>query len=633
MAKKQFKAESKRLLDLMINSIYTNKEIFLRELISNASDAVDKLYYNEGGAGLVREELAIHLAADKEARTLTLTDKGIGMTKEELESNLGTIAKSGTFAFKQENEKKEDIDIIGQFGVGFYSAFMVAKRVEVTSRAYGSDEAWCWASEGADGYTVTEAARDAAGSTIVLYLKDDAEEENYSSYLDEYRLRELVRKYSDYIRYPITMMCSRSQMVEGTDKDEKGEYKTPEYRTVYELETLNSMVPLWKRRKSELKEEDYNRFYSEKFFDYEAPLHTVHTAAEGLVSYNALLFVPGRAPYDYYTKNFEKGLQLYSNGVLIMEKCADLLPDHFSFVKGVVDSPDLSLNISREMLQQDRQLKTIANALEKKIRNELAGLLKDDREKYEKFFEAFGLQLKFGLYQSYGMKKDLLQDLLLFHTSHESKYAALAEYVERMGEEQKYIYYACGETVAKLEQLPTTELLKDKGYEILYLTDDVDEFLMKMLAKYGEKELKNVADPDLGLETEAEKEEIRQAAESNKDLLTAIKEALGDKVAEVTVTGRLKNHPACLSARGQVSLEMEKVLSAMPNQPEKITAEKVLELNANHPVFRKMQLAHAADAAKVATYATVLYNQARLIEGLPIEDPVAYTSAVCELIG
>ncbi len=633
MAKKQFKAESKRLLDLMINSIYTNKEIFLRELISNASDAVDKLYYNEGGAGLNREDLAITLAADKDERTLTLTDKGVGMTKEELETNLGTIAKSGTFAFKKVNEKKEDIDIIGQFGVGFYSAFMVAKKVEVVSRAYGADEAWCWASEGADGYTVTAADRGAYGSTITLYLKDDTEEETYSDYLEEYRLKELVRKYSDYIRYPITMVCGHSKPVEGTDKDAEGNYKTPEYETVYETETLNSMVPLWKRRKAELTEEDYKNFYSEKFYDYEAPLRTVHTNAEGMVSYNALLFVPGRAPYDYYTKNFEKGLQLYSNGVLIMEKCADLLPDHFSFVKGVVDSPDLSLNISREMLQQDRQLKTIANAMEKKIKNELAAMLKDDREKYEKFFEAFGLQLKFGLYQSYGMKKDLLQDLLLFHTSHESKQTTLAEYVERMGEEQKYIYYACGETVAKLELLPTTELLKEKGYEILYLTDDVDEFLMKMLGKYAEKELKNVADPDLGLESEAEKEEIKQAAESNKDLLTAIKEALGDKVAEVTVTGRLKNHPACLSARGQISLEMEKVLAAMPGQNEKVTAEKVLELNANHPIFRKMQLAHAADDGKIATYAAVLYNQARLIEGLPIEDPVAYANAVCELIG
>ncbi len=633
MAKKQFKAESKRLLDLMINSIYTNKEIFLRELISNASDAVDKLYYNEGGAGLNREDLAIVLAADKDARTLTLTDKGIGMTREELESNLGTIAKSGSLAFKQENEKKEDIDIIGQFGVGFYSAFMVAKKVEVTSRAYGADEAWCWASEGADGYTVTAADRDANGTTITLYLKDDTEEETYSDYLEEYRLKELVRKYSDYIRYPITMVCSHSKPVEGTDKDAEGNYKTPEYETVYENETLNSMVPLWKRRKAELTEEDYKNFYSEKFYDFEAPLRTIHTNAEGMVSYNALLFVPGRAPYDYYTKNFEKGLQLYSNGVLIMDKCADLLPDHFSFVKGVVDSPDLSLNISREMLQQDRQLKTIANALEKKIKNELSAMLKDDREKYEKFFEAFGLQLKFGLYQSYGMKKDLLQDLLLFHTSHEGKTATLAEYVDRMPEDQKYIYYACGETVAKLELLPTTELLKEKGYEILYLTDDVDEFLMKMLAKYAEKELKNVADPDLGLESEAEKEEVKQAAETNKDLLTAIKEALGDKVSEVTVTGRLKNHPACLSARGQISLEMEKVLNAMPNQTEKITAEKVLELNANHPVFRKMQLAYAADTDKIATYATVLYNQARLIEGLAIEDPVAYANAVCELIG
>ncbi len=633
MAKKQFKAESKRLLDLMINSIYTNKEIFLRELISNASDAVDKLYYHEGGAGLNRDDLAIELAADKTARTLTLTDKGVGMTKEELENNLGTIARSGSLAFKESNEKKEDIDIIGQFGVGFYSAFMVAKRVEVTSRAYGSDEAWCWASEGADGYTVSPAERDANGTTICLYLKDDTDEERYSDYLEEYRLKELVRKYSDYIRYPITMMCEHSKPIEGTDKDADGKDKAPEYETVLERETLNSMVPLWKKNKSEIKPEEYNAFYSEKFYDYEAPLRVIHSHAEGMVSYHALLFVPGHAPYDYYTKNFEKGLQLYSNGVLIMEKCADLLPDYFSFVKGVVDSPDLSLNISREMLQQDRQLKTIASALEKKIKNELEAMLKNDREKYEKFFEAFGLQLKFGIYQSYGMKKDLLQDLLVFHSSSEKKPVTLAEYVSRMKEDQKYIYYACGETTAKLDMLPTAELLREKGYEILYLTDDVDDFLMKMLGKYGEKELKSVTDPDLGLETEAEKEEVKQAAETNKELLDAVKEALGDKVAEVTLTGRLKNHPACLSAKGQVSLEMEKVLNAMPNQTEKVSASKVLELNANHPVFRKMQAAFTGDKEKVAVYAKVLYNQALLIEGLPIDDPVDYANAVCELIG
>ena len=633
MAKKQFKAESKRLLDLMINSIYTNKEIFLRELISNASDAVDKLYYHEGGAGLNRDDLAIELAADKTARTLTLTDKGVGMTKEELENNLGTIARSGSLAFKESNEKKEDIDIIGQFGVGFYSAFMVAKKVEVTSRAYGSDEAWCWASEGADGYTVSPAERDANGTTICLYLKDDTDEERYSDYLEEYRLKELVRKYSDYIRYPITMMCEHSKPIEGTDKDADGKDKAPEYETVLERETLNSMVPLWKKNKSEIKPEEYNAFYSEKFYDYEAPLRVIHSHAEGMVSYHALLFVPGHAPYDYYTKNFEKGLQLYSNGVLIMEKCADLLPDYFSFVKGVVDSPDLSLNISREMLQQDRQLKTIASALEKKIKNELEAMLKNDREKYEKFFEAFGLQLKFGIYQSYGMKKDLLQDLLVFHSSSEKKPVTLAEYVSRMKEDQKYIYYACGETTAKLDMLPTAELLREKGYEILYLTDDVDDFLMKMLGKYGEKELKSVTDPDLGLETEAEKEEVKQAAETNKELLDAVKEALGDKVAEVTLTGRLKNHPACLSAKGQVSLEMEKVLNAMPNQTEKVSASKVLELNANHPVFRKMQAAFTGDKEKVAVYAKVLYNQALLIEGLPIDDPVDYANAVCELIG
>ncbi len=622
MEKKQFKAESKRLLDLMINSIYTNKEIFLRELISNASDAVDKLYYKDGGSGLNRDDLAIHLTVNKDARTLTLTDKGIGMSKEELENNLGTIARSGSFAFKQENEKKEDIDIIGQFGVGFYSAFMVAKKVEVTSRALSSEESWCWISEGADGYTLTEANRESNGTTIVLYLKDDSEEEQYSEYLDEYRLKDLVHKYSNYIRYPITMLCSHSRAMEGDEK----------YETVSELETLNSMVPLWKRNKSELSEEDYHQFYAETFYDFEAPLRSIHSNTEGMVSYNALLYIPGRAPYDYYSKDFEKGLKLYSNGVLIMDKCADLLPDHFSFVKGIVDSPDLSLNISREMLQQDRQLKVIASALEKKIKNELSSMLKNDREKYEQFFKAFGLQLKFGLYQSYGMKKDLLQDLLLFYSSSEQKMVTLAEYVERMKEDQKFIYYACGETTAKLDLLPTTELLKEKDYEILYLTDDVDEFLMKILAQYSEKELKNVADPDLGLESEAEKEEIKQLVEDNKGLLSSIKEALGEKISEVTVTGRLKNHPACLSAKGQVSLEMEKVLNAMPNQQEKIRAEKVLELNAEHPVFRKMQGIFSADPEKIAAYANVLYNQALLIEGLPMEDPVAYVNAVWTLV-
>ncbi len=632
MEKKQFKAESKRLLDLMINSIYTNKEIFLRELISNASDAVDKLYYKDGGSGLNRDDLAIHLSVNKDARTLTLTDKGIGMSKEELENNLGTIARSDSFAFKQENEKKEDIDIIGQFGVGFYSAFMVAKKVEVTSRALGSEESWCWISEGADGYTLTEANRESNGTTIVLYLKDDSEEEQYSEYLDEYRLKDLVHKYSNYIRYPITMLCSHRHPIPGTDKDADGKDKMPEYETVSELETLNSMVPLWKRNKSELSEEDYHQFYAETFYDFEAPLRSIHSNTEGMVSYNALLYIPGRAPYDYYSKDFEKGLKLYSNGVLIMDKCADLLPDHFSFVKGIVDSPDLSLNISREMLQQDRQLKVIASALEKKIKNELSSMLKNDREKYEQFFKAFGLQLKFGLYQSYGMKKDLLQDLLLFYSSSEQKMVTLAEYVERMKEDQKFIYYACGETTAKLDLLPTTELLKEKDYEILYLTDDVDEFLMKILAQYSEKELKNVADPDLGLESEAEKEEIKQLVEDNKGLLSSIKEALGEKISEVTVTGRLKNHPACLSAKGQVSLEMEKVLNAMPNQQEKIRAEKVLELNAEHPVFRKMQGIFSADPEKIAAYANVLYNQALLIEGLPMEDPVAYVNAVWTLV-
>ena len=637
MAKKQFKAESKRLLELMINSIYTNREIFLRELISNASDATDKRYYNalhEGKSGLNRDELSIELAVDKEARTLTVSDHGCGMTKEELEQNLGTIAKSGSLDFKQNNEAaKDDVDIIGQFGVGFYAAFMVARHVEVTSRSMEGDEAWCWRSDGADGYTVTPAQRDECGTTIVLTLKDNTEQDNYDEFLQEYRLRGIVTKYSDYIRYPIRMPVEKSRMVEGSDKDAEGKDKTPEYESYTEVETLNSMVPIWKKRKGEVSEEEYARFYQDKFYDYEPPLKVITSSTEGLATYNALLFIPGRAPYNYYSRDFEKGLQLYSSGVLIMDKCADLLPDHFSFVRGVVDSQDLSLNISREMLQHDRQLKLIEGSLEKKIKNELESLLKNDREKYEKFFKEFGLQLKYGIYSSYGGAKDLLADLLLYTTSNEKKYATLKEYRDRMKEDQKYIYYAAGESAAKLDVMPQNERLKEQGYEILYLTDDIDEFTLKAMREYDNKEFKSTSDDDLGIDNESEKEEIKKQNEDNKDLLACVKEALGDKVSAVVLTSRLKSYPVCLTAKGQISLEMEKVLNSMPTPEEgKVKAERVLEINAAHPVFAALQKLYPDEKEKVKSYAEILYTQALLIEGIPVEDPIAYTNAVCALM-
>lgn len=625
MEKKQFQAESKRLLDLMIHSIYTHKEIFLRELISNASDATDKLYFNamqEGRTGILRDQLPITLTIDKEARTLKISDKGCGMTAEEMETNLGTIAHSGSLQFKQENEKQDDIDIIGQFGVGFYAAFMVASKVEVVSRADGAETANRWVSDGADGYTLAPCEKDEIGTDITLTLMEDNENDQYDEFLDEYRIQGLVKKYSDYIRYPIQMEMTRSRQKEGCDPEK------PEWEEYKELTTLNSMIPLWKKSKSELKDEDYNNFYKQKFFDFEDPLRHIHMAAEGAVTYHALLYIPAHAPMDYYTKNYEKGLALYSNGVMIMDKCADLLPDHFSFVRGLVDSADLSLNISRELLQHDRHLKLIANALEKKIKNELAQMMKNDREAYEKFFQAFGLQLKYGAYVDYGMHKDLLQDLLLYHTSAGDKMASLAEYVERMQEGQKYIYYACGETKAKIELLPQMELLREKGYEVLCLTDDIDEFCMKMMQNYSEKPFKSIADGDLELETEEEKEEIQKLTEEYQFVLDDVKEALGTKVAGVQLTGRLKSHPCCLSSKGMVSLEMEKVLNQQPGQ-EKIRAERVLELNAEHPIFEKLK---AADAEKRGKYAEVLYAQAQLIEGLQIEDPVAYANTVCELM-
>ena len=632
MRTKQFKAESKRLLELMINSIYTHREIFLRELISNASDAIDKLYYHslsENLTGLSRDDFSIELALDKDARTLTITDNGCGMTKDELESNLGTIAKSGSLAFKQEEdgEHKEDIDIIGQFGVGFYSAFMVASRVTVYSRPYGSDEAWKWESRGVEGYTIEPCEMDGHGTKIVLTLKENEGEENYDEFLDPHRVSALVKRYSDYIRYPIRMDMPARRLKEGCPEDK------PEYEDYTEHETLNSMVPIWKKNKSELKDEDYNNFYKEKYFDFEDPALVIHSSTEGAATYNALLFIPARAPFNYYSRDYEKGLQLYASGVLIMDRCADLLPDCFSFVKGLVDSQDLSLNISREMLQHDRQLKVIAGRLEKKIHSELLSMLKNDRDQYEKFWKNFGLQLKFGVYNDYGAKKDLLQDLLLFHSSSEEKLVTLSEYVGRMKESQKYIYYACGETVEKIGLLPQTELLRDQGYEILYLTDDVDEFALRMLFKYEDKEFKSVADKDLGLETEEEKEEIKKQNEENKDLLGFLRDALDGKVKEVRLSSRLKSHPVCLSSDGMVSLEMEKVLSAMPGE-QKPKAERVLEVNASHPVFAAMRKLYADEGGRdqLKQYASLLYSQALLIEGMSIDDHVAFSNAICDLM-
>lgn len=628
MAMKQFQAESKRLLDLMIHSIYTHREIFLRELISNASDAIDKLYYktlSDGDTGLSREDFSICIQPNKEARTLTISDNGCGMTKDELENNLGTIAKSGSLSFKKDNEPKEDIEIIGQFGVGFYSAFMVSDCVTVTSRAFGSDEAWKWSSKGAEGYTIEPCEKESYGTEILLNIKPNTEENNYDEFLDTYTIKNLVKKYSDYIRYPIRMDVEKSRMKEGCDE------KNPEFETYTENETLNSMVPLWRKNKNEITEEEYNRFYQDKFNDYEKPLKVIHSSTEGVATYNALLFIPARAPFDFYTRDYEKGLQLYSNGVLIMEKCPDLLPDYFSFVKGLVDSQDLSLNISREMLQHDRQLKVIASRLEKKIKSELENMLLNEREKYESFYKNFGLQLKYGVYADYGMHKEILQDLLLFHSSSEKKLVTLKEYVARMKEEQKYIYYACGETVDKIDLLPQTEALKDKGYEILYLTDNVDEFALRMMMKYEEKEFRSVSADNLDLETEEEKQEAAKKVEENKDLLAFMKDALDGKVKEVILSQKLKSHPVCLSSEGAISIEMEKVLNAMPND-QKVQAQRVLEINANHPIFEKLCKLYTENQDQLKEYAKLLYDQALLIEGVSIDDPVAFSNRVCNLM-
>ena len=625
---------------MMINSIYTHKEIFLRELISNASDAIDKLYFRsltDDSVKLKKKDFFIRLAADKENRTLTVRDNGIGMTKEELEKNLGTIAKSGSLDFKNENETGGKVDVIGQFGVGFYSAFMVASRVTVRSRAFGAQEAWQWESTGAEGYTIEPCDKEDVGTEVILVVKENEGEEHYDEFLDDWRLAGIVKKYSDYIRYPIKMLREKSRAIEGTDKDEEGHYKAPEYETYTEDETLNSMVPIWKRDKKKVKDEEYAQFYKDKFGDYSDPARVIQSKTEGTATFNALLFIPSRTPYNYYTKEYEKGLQLYSSGVLIMEKCADLLPDYFSFVKGLVDSEDLSLNISREMLQHDSQLKLIKTTLERKIKNELAAWLKNDREKYEEFFRNFGLQLKMGCYASYGMNKELLQDLLLFHSAKENKLVTLREYYEAMPEDQKYIYYAAGESTDRLAKLPAAERVLDKGFDILYLTDDVDEFMLQMLRSYGdkekEKEFRNISADDLGIETDAEKEEVKAKNEENKKLFEAMKEALDGKVTEVRLSQRLKSHPVCLSSSGPLSIEMEKVLNSMPAQQEKVKSEKVLELNGEHEVFAALKrLFEAGDKEKLAAYSEILYDQALLIEGLALEDPVAYANNVCKLM-
>ena len=627
MAKKQFKTESQKLLDMMINSIYTHKEIFLRELISNASDAIDKRYFRsltDTSVGLDKDAYEIRLAADKDARTLTITDNGIGMTADELENNLGTIAKSGSFDFKKNNTDAADVDIIGQFGVGFYSAFMVADNIRVTSLTVGADKAWVWESSGVDGYTIKEADKAEAGTEIVLHIKPDTDDEKYGDFLEEYRLRSLIKKYSDYIRYPIRMKVSHEKLKEGSDKD---------YETVIEDETLNSMVPLWKKDASAVTEEEYKNFYTEKFFDYEAPLKVITQKSEGTATYTALLFIPSHAPYNYYTKDYEKGLELYSSGVMIMEKCADLLPDYFGFVKGLVDSSDLSLNISRETLQHDRQLKVMAKAIEKKIKSELLKMLESDRASYEKFFKAFGLQLKYGLYSDYGMHKDVLSDLVMFTSSKEGKLVTLKEYTDGMPADQKAIYYAPGETKERIEMLPQVEAVKAKGYEVLYLTDDVDEFALRMLGKYADKEFRNVTTDALDIASDEEKAKTEEENKNSEGLLSLMKEALGNEVSAVRFTGALKNHPVCLSSEGEVSVEMEKVLNKMPGADEAgVKANIVLEINRDHQVADKLKALYETDKEKVKAYAKILYAEARLIGGLSVENPTEFADLVSDLM-
>ena len=625
MAKKQFKAESKKLLDMMINSIYTNKDIFLRELISNASDALDKLYYrslSDNESGLSRDDFRIQLAIDKENRTLTISDNGCGMSKEELESNLGTIAKSGSLDFKSGLEGKSEVEIIGQFGVGFYSAFMVSDTVTVVSRVHGAEEAYQWESSGADGYTIKETEKSEPGTVITLKIKEKTEEFDYDKYLEQYTIEDIVKKYSDYIRYPIMMDMTESKLKEGSED---------EYETVVTPTQLNSMVPLWRKNKNEITEEEYEEFYKSKFYDYEKPLLTVHSKTEGQVTYDALLFVPSHAPFDYYTKSYEKGLQLYSNGVLIMDKCADLLPDYFSFVKGLVDSADLTLNISRETLQQDHILKIIAKNLEKKIKSELEKMMKNKREDYETFYKAFGLQLKYGVYADYGMNKDVLQDLLMFWSSSEKKLVTLKEYVSRMKEEQKSIYFACGETNDKIDMLPQADAVKEKGYEILYCTDDVDEFALQMLREYDGKSFMNICADKLDLDTEEEKEDLKKENEDTKELRDFMKETLGDSVSEVVFTNKLKNYPVCLTSEGMLSLEMEKVLASMPNS-NGMKAKIALEINRDHPIAAKLKSLFETDKETVKKYTKILYAQGCLIGGKTIENPAEFSELVSELM-
>jgi len=624
MTKKEFKAESKRLLDMMIHSIYSQKEIFLRELISNASDAIDKIYYKaltDESLSFEKDRYFIKVTADKEKRTLTIKDTGIGMTQEELENNLGTIAKSGSLAFKAENEAKDGHDIIGQFGVGFYSAFMVADEVTVTSKALGSDTAYRWNSEGADGYTIEPCEKDEVGTEIVLTIKENTEEDQYDEYLEEYRLKAIIKKYSDFIRYPIKMDVTESKPKEGSDS---------EFEQVTEEQVINSMVPIWRKNKSELKDEDYDAFYQEKRYGFDKPLKHIHISVDGMVRYNAILYIPETMPFDYYSPEYEKGLELYSSGVLIMNKSADLLPDYYSFVKGLVDSEDLSLNISREMLQHDRQLKLIAKNIKNKITSQLKSLLKDDREKYETFFGTFGRQLKYGVYSDFGANKDPLKDLLLFYSSKEQKLVTLKEYIDRMPEEQKYIYYASGESYERIAKMPQTEMVLDKGYEILYFTDEVDEFAIKMLMSYEDKEFKSVSSGDLGIEAD-EKENAKEEEADSKELLTYMKKTLATKVKDVRLSKRLKTHPVCLSTEGDVTIEMEKILKAMPNN-QQVQADKILEINPSHSVFQALKTAFEQDKEKAELYTNLLYNQALLIEGLPLEDPVEFTNNMCKVM-
>ena len=618
MNKKQFKTESKKILDLMINSVYTNRDIFLRELISNASDAIDKLYYKsltDDKVKLDKDEFCIKLDLDKEERIITITDNGIGMTEEELDENLGIIAKSGSSLFKEMHEKQEDINIIGQFGVGFYSAFMVAKEIRVLSKAYGANEAYLWVSDGADGYEITKAEKDECGTVITLVLKDNTDNENYDEYLEERRITGIVKKYSDYVKYPIVM---------------REETKDEDDNKVSEDKTLNSMIPIWKRRESEVTEEEYNSFYADKFYDFDAPVKTIHSSVEGQISYNSLLFVPSHAPYDYYTKDYEKGLQLYSNGVLIMDKCADLLPDYFSFIKGLVDSEDISLNLSRELLQQDRQLRLIAKSLEKKIKSSLEEMLEEDREGYEKFFEAFGMQLKYGIYSSYG-NNDTLKDLLMFYSSKEKKRITLKEYVENMKEDQEKIYYASGESLDKIDLLPNVERFKDKEYEVLYLVDYVDEFTIQALNEYEGKKFANVASEDVSLDSPEEKEELEKKNEEAKGMFDIMKEALTD-VKNIKFTNKLKNHPVCLSTEGAISLEMEKIMKSMPVGGDDVKADIVLEINEKHPIADKLKELYISDKDALVDYTKILYNQARLIEGLSIDNPTELTNLICDMM-